>query len=105
MQRGASTRDTPHPPPLRSLTSAGRDVFRETVNVCQRDIRLLPSEFEGRGAADPLPALLGRCTAINDEFTAGDKRRLLGGKIQHAIGDICGRAGSAEWDTPQPFVP
>ncbi len=48
----------------------------------------------------PLPALLGRCTAINNEFTAGDKRRLLGGEIQHAIGDIGGRAGSAEGDTP-----
>jgi hypothetical protein len=48
----------------------------------------------------PLPALLGRGTAINHEFTAGDKRRLIGGKIQHAIGDIGGRAGSAEGDTP-----
>ena len=48
----------------------------------------------------PLPALLGCGTAINHEFTAGDKRRLIGGKIQHAIGDIGGRAGSAEGDTP-----
>ena len=48
----------------------------------------------------PLPALLGRCTAINNEFTTGDKRRFFGGKIQHAIGDICGRAGSAKGDPP-----
>src|SRR4030095_8453850 len=49
--------------------------------------------------------LLGRCTTIDDEFTASDKRRLIGGKIQHAIGDICGRASSAKWDTPQPLFP
>jgi hypothetical protein len=48
---------------------------------------------------------LGGRTSIDDQFTAGDKRRLIGGEIQHAIGDIFGRAGSAEWDTLQPFVP
>jgi hypothetical protein len=56
-------------------------------------------DIPSRALFPPLPALLGSCTAIDDEFTASDKRRLVGGKIQHAIGDICGRAGSAEWDT------
>src|SRR4030095_2934118 len=62
---------------------------------------MLPS----RPALSPLPALLGSCTTIDDEFTASDKRRLIGGQIQHAIGDICGRASSAKGDTPQPLFP
>jgi len=118
--------DTLDPTPLLSHLS-GRYVFGGRGTPVNAKSAPRHGECEGRGAAaplhpasacdqrrlclpvppslPPLPALLGRCTAIDDEFTAGDKRRLIGGKIQHAISDICGRAGSAEWETPQPFVP
>jgi hypothetical protein len=94
-----------------SSTSQSRAVRRRAADR-GADALLPPASAGDQGdfafqsrSLSPLSALLGSCTTIDDEFTAGDKRRLIGGQIQHAIGDICGRASSAEWDTPQPLFP
>src|SRR3989442_15625491 len=85
---------------VRVLSEAGPTPFIPPAPVIRAPVPSSPPS-----PPPPLPALLGRCTAINNEFTAGDKRRLLGGEIHHAIGDIGGRARSAAGGTPLPLFP
>ena len=41
--------------------------------------------------------LLGCVPAVDDQLCAGDKLGLIGGEVEHAVGDVCRLAHMAQW--------
>ena len=49
-------------------------------------------------------SLLGCRPAIDDQLAPGDEGRLIGGEVQHAVGDILWPSYAAQWYPIEPLL-